>query len=160
MRELLEQYRESLQVVATARARTAERGGPRAKGDLALLADMEADLEWAITYMTTGWPPAGEHRRLPREFPVDPHQLNRYLASRVKPRDLQALRERVHQQLRTALADLSPREQDIYWLAEACAWSMADVADHLGVTKSRVQSALRRARTKLTNSYGIRSAPI
>jgi len=153
---LLEQYRESLQAVATARARTAERGGPRAKGDLALLADMESDLQWAVTYLTTGWPPAGEHRRLPREFPVDPHQLSRYLSSRAKPPDLQALRERVHQQLRTALADLSPREQDIYWLAEACAWSLGDIAQHLKVSKGTVQVTLRRARSKLV----LRSAPI
>jgi RNA polymerase sigma-70 factor (ECF subfamily) len=53
------------------------------------------------------------------------------------------------EQIRTALAQLPQRDAEILLLKYTEDWSYQQLADHLGITQSAVQSRLHRARSRL-----------
>lgn len=153
LRELVEEYCQSLALVRKA-IRRAEKEGR--KHDLSLLRGMERDLEWTIEYMLTGYPP--EPSRPRRYIPIDPQKA--ITLFRYQPQPGPTLKvEKVRLQILEALDILSEREREAFLMVVGEGLSYGETAKYMGVSKATVQEYVRRAKEKISARRVIRSAP-
>jgi RNA polymerase sigma factor (sigma-70 family) len=160
-RELFESYCATLAGVRSAarRASSEDRAFDRAQ-----LSSMAFDLEWAIEYMVTGFPPESGSGPYHRTLPVDPQRVLQQLAAANPARRLMPV-ERTRRLVLAALDILSPTERDCYLMIIGEGLSYGEVARMLRVSKSTVQTHMSRAKTKVARrrredaarlSYGVR----
>ncbi|GED53522.1 sigma-70 family RNA polymerase sigma factor [Brevibacillus borstelensis] len=125
-----------------------------------ILSSMIREIEWVIEWLETGRRP-GNRRGIERrasyqkEKLMDPIRMQAFVA-RSTAGSPSNLSEWQRQQIEDALCVLSERERDCYLMAYGECFSHAEIARLLGITKSSVDTHIRRAQKKiserLTNS--------
>lgn len=122
-----------------------------------LLGNLEYSLEWMETCRRPGNKRGIERRAAyQREKPMDPLIMQRYIEHvgvETYPwmdrdqRDAVTLEER--EKIESVLSVLTNREREAYLMVRGNCLSFSETAKLLGVTKSRVQDAVKRAETKI-----------
>lgn len=144
MRGLLNEYCWSLSLVRSA----ARRAAARREFDRQQLASMERDLEWAIEYMVTGFPPSCNQGPYRHSVPVDPQKVLARFASRSFVTQL--LPSEVARRVVLAALDvLGPQERECYLMVVGEGLSYGETAKMLGVSKRTIQTHVKRARQKV-----------
>ncbi|SFL09551.1 RNA polymerase sigma-70 factor, ECF subfamily [Paenibacillus sp. 1_12] len=123
-----------------------------------LIAEMIADVNYAIEWMHTGKCPGnrrGIERRAAyqREKLVDPFQMQIYMQQYSPVTDKPAaVTELQRIQIEQALAGLSTRERECYELHHGMSYSLSEIAELLGVKKGTVQGYVQTASKKVVQA--------
>lgn len=164
MKDLIQQYRESLRKVRKAKETANE-------VDRSILSGMERDLEFAIKWMETGRMPGsrrGAERRAAyeRELPADPHRMEMtgkyfrpagaaYIIEPIsnygidEPEIDEDDRETILLFIDDILSCLSEREREVFELRHVGGLEYHEIAEELGTTVGSVYNLLQRADEKL-----------
>lgn len=148
MEQLIEEYRESLKVVRKLHE--------KAEGkDKSIIAGMIKDLKYTIKWMETGRRP--ESRR-GAEQSYDPLTFERrYGDTKLDPGNVidkqVVIRNEIlktdRNHMRQAIKSCTRREKLVFILAHVNMMSLQEIADKLEVTKSTVQTTLKRSENKI-----------
>lgn len=124
---------------------------------------MKSDLEYAISWMTTGRRPAstrGIERRAAyqKERPFDPIVMQKYFRSEEpvfewddhKKESLITPSER--EIIELALINLTAREREMYLMSKGQYLTQYDIADKLGLSRNSVKTTLSRANKKIARA--------
>lgn len=152
MKELIDEYRETLRAVEWAREEAEE------KAERRLLGEIAGDLKYSIKWMTTGREP-GNRRGVEnlaayqREIPWSclSHNLQRTLEMRESRKKTLTVDE--DQFLNSALELLTGLEKDAFIAVRGHCLSFSQAAHLLCCSKSSVQSYVKRAEGKLRDAY-------
>ncbi|MEK3725309.1 sigma-70 family RNA polymerase sigma factor [Paenibacillus sp. FSL H8-0034] len=123
-----------------------------------LIAEMIADVNYAIEWMHTGKCPGnrrGIERRAAyqREKLVDPFQMQIYMQQHNPVMDEPAaVTESQRLQIEQVLAGLSIRERECYELHHGMSYSLSEIAELLGVKKGTVQGYVQTANKKVVQA--------
>ncbi|ANS73702.1 hypothetical protein AWM70_03205 [Paenibacillus yonginensis] len=126
--------------------------------DYKMLGEMISDCRYVLEWLNSGRRPGnrrGIERRAAyqREQLMDPIKMQIFVsppAAGSSSRITDSERDRLEQ----ALALLSSREQECYTLAHGCCYSLSEIADMLGISKSSAALYVRRAQKKVTEWIG------
>lgn len=140
MKDLIQEYRESLRVLRNAKAVPLYRSS------------MVSDTEWAIKYMETGnipgtkWTVARWSRK-DREVLFDPQVIDRcFTLSDVAPE----ISEEIRVMLDHLLSCLSPREREAFLLVYGQGFTHSQTAEFMGLSRGNVYNLLQRANKKFS----------
>ncbi|NGQ95026.1 sigma-70 family RNA polymerase sigma factor [Brevibacillus sp. SYP-B805] len=157
MQDLLREYKETRRVLK--RAYEARREGEKVLDDRTLaerqiLSEMIGDVEFVIEWLETGRRPGNRRgvERLAayqREKPMDPIRMQAFVANSTAGSPAN-LTEWQRQQIEDALCILSERERECYVLAHGECFTHSQIADMLGITKSSVDTHIKRAQQKIS----------
>jgi RNA polymerase sigma factor (sigma-70 family) len=120
-----------------------------------LIAEMIADVNYAIEWMHTGKCPGnrrGIERRAAyqREKLVDPFQMQIYMQHHSLSLDKpDPVSEAQRSAIEHVLSGLSTRERECYELHHGMSYSLSEIADLLGVKKGTVQGYVQTAQKKV-----------
>lgn len=119
-----------------------------------LIGEMISDVEYVIEWLKSGKRPGnkrGIERRAAyeRERPMDPVRMQAFVSHGTAGSPAN-LTEWESFQLEDALSTLSDRERECYVLTHGEGFSFEDTARLLKITKSSVQTHVKRARAKIT----------
>jgi len=164
MRDLIQQYKESLRKVRKAKETANE-------ADRSILSGMESDLEFAIKWMKTGRMPGsrrGAERRAAyeRELPADPHRMEMtgkyfrpagaaYIIEPVsnygieEPEIEEDDRETILLFIDDILSCLSEREREVFELRHVGGLEYHEIAEELGISEKNVSVVLTNAKRKI-----------
>jgi len=121
------------------------------KIDKSLISSMISSMSYSINWMKIGRRPDHGRKGIDRRHAY--HRRSIVDVETLPSLDIQPkqkeLTENQKQALFNILMHLSHRERQCYLLHYAEGWSMQDIADELGVTKSSVQKFIERAREKI-----------
>jgi RNA polymerase sigma factor (sigma-70 family) len=123
-----------------------------------LIADMIADINYAIEWMHTGRCPGnrrGIERRAAyqREKLMDPFQMQIYMQQHSETSDKPAAVSEAQKMLiECVLSGLSIRERECYELHHGMSYSLGEIAELLRVKKGTVQSYLQIANKKVVQA--------
>lgn len=160
MKELIDEYRESLALIREAR------GGYPAAGerdqqqeeDYRTLGNMEREMQFVVKWLTTGREPGG-HRgadRLAayqREIPCDPlwfQEEERLTRPLYLPAEGKDLPEPSQFRLEWAMSTLSSREKEVYRMSRGEGFTSEEIGEMLGITAGTVRKLIQRAEEKIT----------
>lgn len=152
-RELIDEYRKSLQLVRRAHKRAKRRRDndqdDRAAIDCEHLTSMERDLLWTIQYLESGYPP-DYHRAIYKwTVPVDPQMLKRIVKARVPGTD-ESRWVPLDPTLEKLLSLLSPREREAFVMVRGRGISYRLTAEYMGLRSAGTVSGLvKRAERRL-----------
>ncbi|NHN29453.1 sigma-70 family RNA polymerase sigma factor [Paenibacillus agricola] len=127
-----------------------------------LIAEMIADLTYAIEWMHTGRCPGnrrGIERRAAyqREKLVDPFQMQIYMQQHNEPLGKPDKVSEVQRiQLECVLSSLSVRERECYELHHGSGYSLSEIAELLGVKKGTVQGYIQTANKKVVQAQALK----
>ncbi len=158
MQDLLQEYKQTRKTLE--RAREAYRASEKVLDDQAiarrqLLGEMIGDVEYVIEWLETGRRPGNKRgiERLAayqREKPMDPIRMQAFVAKSTAGSPAN-LTEWQRQQIEDALCELSERERECYVLAHGECFSHAEIARMLKITKSSVDTHIKRAQQKISD---------
>lgn len=158
MQDLLREYKETRRQLK--RAYEARREGEKVLDNQAiterqLLSEMIGDVEFVIEWLETGRRPGNKRgvERLAayqREKPMDPVRMQAFVAKSTAGSPAN-LTEWQRQQIEDALCELSERERECYVLAHGECFSHAEIARMLKITKSSVDTHIKRAQQKISD---------
>lgn len=156
MQDLLKEYKETRRQLK--RAYEARREGEKVLDNQAiterqLLSEMIGDVEYVIEWLETGRRPGnrrGIERRAAyeREKPMDPVRMQAFVARSTAGSPCN-LTEWERFQLEDALSSLTERERECYVLTHGECFSFEETARLLGISKSSVQTHVKRAQEKI-----------
>ncbi|WP_409177729.1 sigma factor-like helix-turn-helix DNA-binding protein [Brevibacillus fortis] len=120
-----------------------------------LIGEMRGEVDWIIEWLETGRRPGnkrGIERRADyeREKLMDPLRRQAFV-SRSTTGSPANLTEWQHEQIEEALCVLSDRERECYVLAYGQCFSHSEIAGMLGISKSSVDTHIKRAQQKYQN---------
>ncbi|WP_019123333.1 sigma-70 family RNA polymerase sigma factor [Brevibacillus massiliensis] len=127
--------------------------GPSHKGDRRLVEEMIGSVDYVIEWLETGRQPGnrrGIERRAgyERERPMDP-ALMQVLFSYSAAGSPCPLDKQEAARLECVLSSLTERERECFVLTHGECFSLEEVAQLLGITKSSVQTYISRAQNKI-----------
>lgn len=154
LNELIEEYNRSLYSIRGAKERANEE-------ERKILSGMASDLEYALEWMQTGRRPGnrrGIERRAAyqRERLFDPLLMQRYFRSaddsiyewdNHRPEHVISKWEKI--QIEKALLVVTKREREIYLMSRGFCLSYGEIANHLSISRSTVQTMIERAEKKI-----------
>lgn len=158
MQDLLKGYKETwkgLNAAYEARRASAEVGNEEAMAERQIIGEMRGEVEWIIEWLETGRRPGNKRgvERLAayqREKPMDPVRMQAFVAKSTAGSPAN-LTEWQRQQIEDALCELSERERECYVLAHGECFSHAEIARMLKITKSSVDTHIKRAQQKISD---------
>lgn len=158
MHDLLKGYKETwkgLNAAYEARRASAEVGNEEAMAERQIIGEMRGEVEWIIEWLETGRRPGNKRgvERLAayqREKPMDPVRMQAFVAKSTAGSPAN-LTEWQRQQIEDALCELSERERECYVLAHGECFSHAEIARMLKITKSSVDTHIKRAQQKISD---------
>ncbi|MFD2334754.1 sigma factor-like helix-turn-helix DNA-binding protein [Cohnella sp. GCM10020058] len=123
------------------------------KWERSVLAEMISDRNYDLQWMQTGRQPGikrGIERRAAyqRERPMDPLLMQAFVANSTAGA-ASNITDGQRQQIEEALSTLSRRERECYELQHGHCFTLTEIADMLGITKSSVGTHVRRAQMKV-----------
>ncbi|WP_237690912.1 sigma factor-like helix-turn-helix DNA-binding protein [Paenibacillus caui] len=128
---------------------------PEQDGDRRIVGEMMADCTYVIEWLNTGRRP-GNRRGIERlagyqrEKLMDPIQMQVFVNPPAAAGSSR-LSERKRVLVKQALASLSKRERECYTLAYGECFSLAQIAEMLGISKSSSALYVRRAQKKIAD---------
>jgi positive control factor len=157
MQDLLKEYKETRRQLK--RAYESRKEGEKVLDNQAiterqLLSEMIGDVEYVIEWLETGRRP-GNRRGIERRAAnqrvrlMDPIRMQAFVA-RSTAGSPANLTEWERQQIEDALCVLSERERECYVLAHGECFTHSQIADMLGITKSSVDTHIKRAQQKIS----------
>ncbi|WP_309479439.1 sigma-70 family RNA polymerase sigma factor [Brevibacillus agri] len=157
MHDLLKGYKETrkgLNAAYEALRASAEAGNEDAMAERQLIGEMRGEVEWIIEWLETGRRPGnrrGAERQAAyqREKLMDPVKMQAYVARSTAGSPVN-LTEWEMQQIEEALCVLSARERECYQLAHGECFSHSQIAELLGISKSSVDTHIKRAQQKIS----------
>lgn len=126
------------------------------KIDASLLGGMESDLEWAMGYMVTGYPPLYSEGDYKKIVPVNPQEvLIHFSQSMYKswPEDNENVMSRKLNQVMNEV--LTEKERDAVRMVLGEGISYGKAGRFLGIKRSSVQSIVRRAVNKIRQCFQV-----
>ena len=151
LKELLEEYGESLKSIRQLKNKVKERQCDKSKVDTSLISSMERDLEWTIKYMKTGYMPEYSVGRYKKIVPVDPQEV---LSLCSKPLlSSKPSKNKLTDSLLELFKVLRDKEKEALMLVVIEGISYGKAAEYLGVKKGTIQSRVTRAKKKLDAAY-------
>ncbi|WP_103110806.1 sigma factor-like helix-turn-helix DNA-binding protein [Brevibacillus reuszeri] len=157
MHDLLKEYKETrkgLNAAYEARRTLAETGNEEAMAERQLIGEMRGEMEWVIEWLETGRRPGnkrGIERRAAyqREKLMDPVRMQAFVDRGTAGSPVN-LTEWQRGQIEDALCGLSERERECYVMANGQCFSHAEIAKMLGISKSSVDTHIKRAQQKIS----------
>jgi positive control factor len=156
MQDLLKEYKETcrrLKRAYEARRESEKVLDNQAISERQLLSEMIGEVEYVIEWLETGRRPGnrrGIERRAAyeREKPMDPVRMQAFVARSTAGSPCN-LTEWERFQLEDALSSLTERERECYVLTHGECFSFEETARLLGISKSSVQTHVKRAQEKI-----------
>ena len=148
---LLEEYCESLKGVRHLKYKAQKR---QKKLDVSLLGGMESDIEWTIEYIATGYMPAYSEGSYKKVVPVDPQEVLVYFSQSLYKSWPEENESEMKYRLRIVMNEvLTEKEQDAIKMVLGEGLSYGKAGKYLGMSKSAVQDAVRRAVRKIKRCF-------
>ncbi|MCM3294263.1 Fis family transcriptional regulator [Paenibacillus sp. MER 180] len=126
------------------------------ESDMKTLGEMISGVEYSLEWLETGRRPGSKRgvERLAayqREKPIDPVQLQAYIAKTSSGGAVQAERisDKERERIEFALGELSPRERECYEMVIGGGLSYGETAEITGLSKSSIQWFVDEAKKKL-----------
>jgi positive control factor len=119
-----------------------------------IIGEMIGDLEYVIEWLETGRRP-GNRRGIERQAAyqrerlMDPVRMQAFVARSTAGSPANLTEWQLHQ-IEDALCVLSERERECYVLAHGECFTHSQIADMLGITKSSVDTHIKRAQQKIS----------
>lgn len=159
MKELVDEYRQSLSLIREARGKYPAAGerDPKQEEDYRLLGNMEREMQFILKWLTTGREPGG-HRgaermaAYQREIEHDPlwfqqnERLTRPLYPAAEGKDLP---EPARFRIEWAMSTLSPREKEVYRMSRGEGFTSEEIGEMLGIASGAVRTMIHRAEGKI-----------
>jgi positive control factor len=157
MQDLLKEYKETRRQLK--RAYESRKEGEKVLDNQAiterqLLSEMIGDVEYVIEWLETGRRP-GNRRGIERQAAyqrerlMDPVRMQAFAARSTAGSPANLTEWQLHQ-IEDALCVLSERERECYVLAHGECFTHSQIADMLGITKSSVDTHIKRAQQKIS----------
>lgn len=148
LKELLEEYCESLKGVRHLKYKAQGRKDPDAKTDASLLAGMESDLEWTIEYIAMGFMPQYSEGHYKKIVPVDPQKV--LVWARQSQMSIDLVKQRRDREfINDLLKPLTDKEAEALLLVKAYGVSEYKAAKMMGLSRNTVSSYVDRAINKI-----------
>ncbi|CAJ1003898.1 sigma-70 family RNA polymerase sigma factor [Brevibacillus aydinogluensis] len=157
MQDLLKEYKETrrqLKWAYEARRESEKVLDNQAITERQLLSEMIGDVEYVIEWLETGRRP-GNRRGIERQAAyqrerlMDPVRMQAFAARSTAGSPANLTEWQLHQ-IEDALCVLSERERECYVLSHGECFTHSQIADMLGITKSSVDTHIKRAQQKIS----------
>jgi positive control factor len=128
--------------------------GDENKSERQIIGEMISDVEYVIEWLETGRRP-GNRRGIERQAAyqrerlMDPVRMQAFVARSTAGSPANLTEWQLHQ-IEDALCVLSERERECYVLAHGECFTHSQIADMLGITKSSVDTHIKRAQQKIS----------